>query len=411
MRKLFVPACVCLMTLSGSTGNDPKISLEQFVSARKLEQMVAASRTAEVEEARPPVNDVAEVRQPMSADEAAAEAIDTPVAIPPRTEAASMQNDGATAPIEAAPLPKPKPEIKPVIYRPRDEVCDILTRAAQHNGLPVPFFIRLLFQESGFSPGVVSNAGAQGIAQFMPNTATEWGVDNPFDPLEAIPASARLLRNLFEKFGNLGLAAAAYNAGPKRIQDWLAKKGPLPQETQGYVKNITGRPAENWKASENGAPAVKLPRHAPCQEAAGLLAWNGPDEIPTPVTAPHRRPKEPELVVAAAPAKSGEAKSDKREVKATTKNDVRMARQGGRVTAVIKVADASGSLPKAKSKDEPKTAAKKESDKKQLARADDIKKTVAKTKDGKKDGKGALQLAARKQNKDKQTKKLRVSQR
>ena len=78
----------------------------------------------------------------------------------------------------------------------------------------------------------------------MPETAADVGLDNPFDPLQAIPASARLLRNLFQQFGNLGLAAAAYNAGPKRIQDWLAKKGKLPQETQGYVKIITGRPAE-----------------------------------------------------------------------------------------------------------------------------------------------------------------------
>lgn len=358
------------MTLSGSIGDDPKMSLEQFASTRKPEQTATTPY----------------------ADETAA-AIDAPVAVPAQTETASMQNDDATAPIAAAPLPKPKPEIKPVIHRPHNEVCDILTKAAQHNGLPVPFFIRLLFQESGFSPGVVSNAGAQGIAQFMPDTASEWGVDNPFDPLEAIPASARLLRTLFEKFGNLGLAAAAYNAGPKRIQDWLAKKGQLPQETQGYVKSITGRPAENWRASENGAPALKLPRHAPCQEAAGLLAWNGPDEIPTPVIAPHRRPGEPVVV-----AKAGDAAANDTQAKTVAKTDVKIVRQSGRVTAVIKVADASGSLPgagiaKAKGKDdEPKTAA-------------------AKTKDGKKDGKGALQLAARKQSKDKQTKKLRVSQR
>lgn len=399
MRQLFVPACLCLLTLSGSIGDDLKMSTEQSVSTRKLEQ------AAEPDEALPPARDIAEIREHTAADEATA-TIGAAIPAPPQAAIAPTPEGSAAALIGSAPLPKPKPEIKPVIHRPRDEVCDILTRAAQHNGLPVPFFIRLLFQESGFSPGVVSNAGAQGIAQFMPNTATEWGVDNPFDPLEAIPASARLLRTLFEKFGNLGLAAAAYNAGPKRIQDWLAKKGPLPQETQGYVKNITGRPAENWKGTENGAPAVKLPRHAPCQEAAGLLAWNGPDEIPTPVIAPHRRSNEPVSV-----AKVGDAATDRIEAKTEAKADVKITRQRGRMTAVVKVADASGGLPKMKSKgDEPDAAAgKQKNDKKQIAKAGSAMKTAAKTNGGKKSGKGALQMAARKQNK--KDKKLRLSER
>jgi hypothetical protein len=178
------------------------------------------------------------------------------------------------------------PALNSVIHRSLEEVCDALTKAAAMNNLPVPFFIRLLFQESGFKPDMVSSAGAQGVAQFMPETAASVGLNNPFDPLEAIPASARLLRNLFEQFGNLGLAAAAYNAGPKRISAWLASKGKLPQETQGYVRIITGRPAENWKVAETGAPAMRLPRHAPCQEAAGLEAWNGPAQIPLPVPSP-----------------------------------------------------------------------------------------------------------------------------
>ena len=151
---------------------------------------------------------------------------------------------------------------KPVVHRSHQEVCDTLTQAAQTNNLPVPFFISLLFQESRFKPGVVSSAGAQGIAQFMPETAASMGLENPFDPLQAIPASARLLRNLFQQFGNLGLAAAAYNAGPRRIQDWLDKKGKLPEETQGYVKIITGRPAENWTAATAAHPGQRLPRRA-----------------------------------------------------------------------------------------------------------------------------------------------------
>ena len=70
------------------------------------------------------------------------------------------------------------------------------------------------------------------------------------------------------QFGNLGLAAAAYNAGPKRVQDWLASKGKgrLPDETQGYVKTVTGSPAETWRVASAGGTALTVPRHAPCQE-------------------------------------------------------------------------------------------------------------------------------------------------
>jgi len=126
---------------------------------------------------------------------------------------------------------------------------------------------------------VVSPAGAQGIAQFMPETSASEGVDNPFDPLEAIPASARLLRKLIAQFGNLGLAAAAYNAGPKRIQDWLEKKNNLPDETQGYVKTVTGRPAETWKVASADGAALTVPYHAPCKEMV----------LPLPTPAPRPR--------------------------------------------------------------------------------------------------------------------------
>ncbi len=189
------------------------------------------------------------------------------------------------------PLVPLRPLLKPIVYRSREEICDVLAAATRGNDLPAHFFIRLLYQESSFRPGAISSAGALGIAQFTPETATDRGLDNPFDPLQAIPASARLLRDLYQKFGNLGLAAAAYNAGPRRITDWLANKGQLPQETQDYVKAITGWPAEVWTAAQAGSPALKLPRAAPCQESVGLLAWNGPDEIPLPP----RNPRVPDL--------------------------------------------------------------------------------------------------------------------
>jgi uncharacterized membrane protein YeaQ/YmgE (transglycosylase-associated protein family) len=200
------------------------------------------------------------------------------------------------------PLAQLRPLLKPIVYRSREEVCDAIAEAARSNDLPPHFFIRLLYRESSFKPYVISSAGALGIAQFMPETATDRGLDNPFDPLQAIPASARLLRDLSQKFGNLGLAAAAYNAGPKRIQDWLANKGQLPQETQDYVKTITSWPAETWTVAQAGSPAVKLPQLAPCQELAGLLSWDGPDEIPLPPRNPRAQDLSHPVTVAQQPA-------------------------------------------------------------------------------------------------------------
>jgi soluble lytic murein transglycosylase-like protein len=111
-------------------------------------------------------------------------------------------------------------------------LCDALAAAATTNDLPVDFFKRLIWQESHFRPDAISRKGAQGIAQFMPETAKLSGLENPFNPLEAIAKSGRLLRGLRDEFGNLGLAAAAYNAGSGRVRDWLGGRRPLPRETR-----------------------------------------------------------------------------------------------------------------------------------------------------------------------------------
>jgi uncharacterized membrane protein YeaQ/YmgE (transglycosylase-associated protein family) len=219
---------------------------------------------------------------------------------PAKNESAALPPPFEPVVLPLAPL---RPLMKPVVYRSREEICDALARATQVNDLPAHFFIRLLYQESNFRLAAISSTGAQGIAQFMPETASDRGLDNPFDALQAIPASARLLRDLYLKFGNLGLAAAAYNAGPRRIADWRANKGPLPQETQDYVKAITGWPAEAWTDAQTGSPALKLPRGAPCQEFAGLLAWNGPDEIPLPLPNPRVLEIAEQAKAAAQPAK------------------------------------------------------------------------------------------------------------
>jgi hypothetical protein len=123
-------------------------------------------------------------------------------------------------------------------------ICTIIEREADRNAIPRDFFARLIFKESRFDPGAVSPAGAEGIAQFMPGTAALRGLDDSFDIDQALPASAKYLGELKTGFGNLGLAAAAYNAGEGRVTRWLSSGGFLPLETENYVLDIMGEPAD-----------------------------------------------------------------------------------------------------------------------------------------------------------------------
>jgi hypothetical protein len=153
-------------------------------------------------------------------------------------------------------------------------LCDALVASAQANGLPVVFFSNLIWQESRFHPDAVSRAGALGIAQFMPNTAAAVGLENPLDPQQALPASARLLAKLYREFGNLGLAAAAYNAGGKRVSDWLSKDTVLPKETRDYVLTITGRPVEQWSPASSQGSTLSPAKKMPCLDVAIFAAAN-----------------------------------------------------------------------------------------------------------------------------------------
>jgi hypothetical protein len=158
----------------------------------------------------------------------------------------------------------------------REAMCLMIESAARASNLPLEFFARVIWQESRFQPdavGPVTRSGdrAQGIAQFMPGTANERGLLDPFNPVQALPKSAEFLDELRQQFGNLGLAAAAYNAGPRRVQEWLAGTGGMPQETRNYVIAITGSTVEEWAAAGRGG---KMPEPAPtssCRELMALL--------------------------------------------------------------------------------------------------------------------------------------------
>ena len=146
-----------------------------------------------------------------------------------------------------------------------DNLCNTLFTSAQDNDLPIPFFANLLWQESRLRADDVSKKGAQGIAQFMPKTAIETGLANPFDPMQAIPASARFLQRLRLQFGNLGFVAAAYNAGAHRVIEWLERRASLPRETRDYVVRVTGLSVETWKTMPIDNAALTFVPHLPCR--------------------------------------------------------------------------------------------------------------------------------------------------
>jgi transglycosylase-like protein with SLT domain len=141
----------------------------------------------------------------------------------------------------------------------RHLICQTIADAATANGLPMGFLARLLWTESGFRSAATSPAGAEGVAQFMPETALERGLADPRDPVAAIYHAARLLAELGRQFGNLGLAAAAYDAGAARIANWLRGFSGLPVETRLYVIAVTGRPPEDWASPRGSVYAASYP--------------------------------------------------------------------------------------------------------------------------------------------------------
>ncbi|MBR1366220.1 lytic transglycosylase domain-containing protein [Bradyrhizobium ottawaense] len=189
----------------------------------------------------------------------------------------ALAEDAPVPPTQLGPEAPAKPSPSPESAREsdtRESICLIIEAAARDANLPLEFFARVIWQESRFQADAVgpttrSGEHAQGIAQFMPGTASERGLLNPFNPVQALPKSAEFLNELRNQFGNLGLAAAAYNAGPRRVQEWLAGTGGMPEQTRNYVLAITGTSVDAWaKAGATG----KGPPSAPPTSCRDLMA-------------------------------------------------------------------------------------------------------------------------------------------
>lgn len=147
----------------------------------------------------------------------------------------------------------------------------LAAETAQRHGVPPDLFLRLVQQESAFNPQAVSPAGAIGLAQLMPGTAADLGVD-PSDPMQNLEGGARYLAQQLQAFGDPALALAAYNAGPGNVQ----KHGGIPPfaETQQYVQKILGGDAGpvSGLTQDSAGPTGQMLAPVPRSDGSELMA-------------------------------------------------------------------------------------------------------------------------------------------
>lgn len=112
----------------------------------------------------------------------------------------------------------------------------IVRRVAGEHGLDPNLLHAILIVESAYRPDAVSPAGAQGLAQLMPGTARDLGVDDPFDPEQNVAGGGAYITGMLARYHDVRLALAAYNAGPGRVD----RLGRVPEitETQNYVADV-----------------------------------------------------------------------------------------------------------------------------------------------------------------------------
>lgn len=193
-------------------------------------------------------------------------------------------------PQEEVPLPRPRPEVPqeeipaatpavgvaPAERNPNPDRAALkqeVLAAANQYGVPPDLALRMVTQESGLRQSAVSPKGAIGVAQLMPDTAKELGVD-PNNPYENIHGGMRYLKQQYEKYGDWKLALAAYNAGPGRLDKVLAGQSSLPEETRNYVAAITGGGAPVEGGRRESASGV-----APAGAPTDVSAANKPQGV------------------------------------------------------------------------------------------------------------------------------------
>jgi soluble lytic murein transglycosylase-like protein len=137
----------------------------------------------------------------------------------------------------------------------RVDLNHLINGAGERHQLDPDFINSVIRAESGFNSHAVSKKGAQGLMQLMPQTASQLGVANSFDPNANVEGGTRYLRELLEKYDfDVVKALAAYNAGPKRVDRYRGV--PPYYETQAYIARII-RDYNRQKLAENPALAHK----------------------------------------------------------------------------------------------------------------------------------------------------------
>jgi len=187
---------------------------------------------------------------------------------------------GAWAPRPSAPLTRPAVDARPLALAvigcgsptpaahrglaaatsaARVAYWPLIRDAECRHALPAGLLDAVVFQESRYRTYAVSPAGAGGLAQLMPRTASGLGVVDRFDPESNIDAGARYLRSMLDHYRSVPLAVAAYNAGRGSVDRWGGI--PLNGETPEYVQKVLGF----YNAAENtgvAAPTLMAVPHA-----------------------------------------------------------------------------------------------------------------------------------------------------
>ena len=137
-----------------------------------------------------------------------------------------------------------------------------LSEAAQRFGIPVRWIVAVMRGESAGDVRAVSSAGAVGLMQIMPDTwaelRTRYGLGrDPYTPRDNILAGAAYLREMWDRYGDIGAMLAAYNAGPARYDEHRATGRPLPAETRAYVDFLA--PALRGERPSKGASTAARP--------------------------------------------------------------------------------------------------------------------------------------------------------
>src|SRR5271154_6308495 len=151
--------------------------------------------------------------------------------------------------------------------RPSLPMNEVVNTASAEYHLDPDLVNSVIHAESGFNSHAVSPKGARGLMQLMPNTASQLGVNNAFDPQDNVQGGSRYLRELLERYNfDLVKALAAYNAGPERVEQYNGV--PPFRETRAYVARIVHEYNVKKTAQEKEEKRKQLAAKTPAAKVA-----------------------------------------------------------------------------------------------------------------------------------------------